>query len=118
MAADARAALAAGWSVVLDAAFLRPGERAEAEALARGVGVPFQGLWMEADPYVLRERLRSRTGDASDADEAVLETQLALDLGEIGWRRVDAAAPVGTQIFSLPRVGRVGVGGGAHDVSG
>jgi aminoglycoside phosphotransferase family enzyme/predicted kinase len=98
MAEEARAALRAGWSVVLDAAFLKPAERAEAEALAHVAGVPFQGLWLSADPSVLRARIRGRTGDASDADEAVLDTQLARGLGEIGWRRIDATTSCITQV--------------------
>jgi aminoglycoside phosphotransferase family enzyme/predicted kinase len=83
----ARDALAAGRAVVLDAAFLRPEERAAAEALAREAGVPFEGLWLEATPDVLRARVAARTGDASDADVAVLERQLAFDVGEISWTK-------------------------------
>jgi predicted kinase len=73
--------------VVLDAAFLDPGERAQAEALAQACGVPFEGVWMEAEPGVLRARMAARTNDASDANLEVLERQLALDVGEIRWRR-------------------------------
>ncbi len=69
----AREALRAGWPVVLDAAFLRREERAQAQALARTLGVPFAILHCEAPLTVLQERLRSRTGDASEADLAVLE---------------------------------------------
>ena len=83
----ARDALAAGSAVVLDAAFLRPGERDAAEALARDVGVPFEGVWMEAAPEVLRARVAARKDDASDADLNVLEAQLAFDVGEVRWRR-------------------------------
>ena len=90
MLAEARAALAAGASVVLDAAFLKPQEREAAEALGRELGAPFQGLWMQAPDDVLRRRLRARTGDASDADEAVLDSQMRHDLGEIGWRQINA----------------------------
>jgi hypothetical protein len=69
----ARIALRAGLPVVLDAAFLRRDERAAAAELARTLQVPFAILACEAPASVLRERLRSRTGDASEADEAVLE---------------------------------------------
>jgi len=65
--------LAAGWPVVLDAAFLRRGERDEARALARTWDVPFAIVDCEAPMEVLRERLRTRTGDASEADARVLE---------------------------------------------
>ena len=87
---EARAALGAGASVVLDAVFLRPQERGEAEALARRTGARFLGLWMEAPEDVLRARLRGRNGDASDADEAVLDVQLQAGAGDSGWRSIDA----------------------------
>lgn len=98
MQEEARLALAAGVSVILDAAFLRPFERADAAILAVQMGVGLEGRWMETPDAVLRQRLRARTGDASDADEAVLDRQLQLDLGEIAWRRVDACAPLERQI--------------------
>ncbi|WP_309246814.1 AAA family ATPase [Ramlibacter montanisoli] len=68
----ARIALRAGWPVVLDAAFLKREERSAARALADAEGVPFTILACEAPQAVLQERLRSRRGDASEADLAVL----------------------------------------------
>ncbi len=90
MVEEAGAALQAGVSVVLDAVFLRPQERQQAQALALRLQTPFHGLWMEAPADVLRERLKARLGDASDANEAVLDRQLQVGPGEIGWRRIDA----------------------------
>jgi aminoglycoside phosphotransferase family enzyme/predicted kinase len=84
--------LAAGRSVVLDATFIEETRRDEAEALARNAGAPFQGLWLEANGERLQERLASRRGDASDADETVLRAQQALDPGFIHWARLDAGA--------------------------
>lgn len=69
----ASALLAAGLPVVLDAAFLRADERAQARAVAEAAGVPFAILSCDAPIDVLRERLRARRGDASEADVAVLE---------------------------------------------
>ncbi len=97
MLKEARAVLRAGVSVVLDAAFLKPQERENAERLGRETGTPLHGLWMDAPGPVLQARLRGRAGDASDADECVLIQQLAIDLGEIGWRRIDATAPAHDQ---------------------
>jgi uncharacterized protein len=74
----ARVALKAGYPVVLDAAFLRRSERAQALALARELKVPFSIVNCEAPIPVLRTRLLARQGDASEADVAVLEHQQAI----------------------------------------
>ncbi|MEJ8837302.1 bifunctional aminoglycoside phosphotransferase/ATP-binding protein [Ramlibacter sp. AN1133] len=65
--------LAAGWPVVLDAAFLRRAERDEARALARTWDVPLEIVDCEAPLEVLRDRLRARVDDPSEADLSVLE---------------------------------------------
>ncbi len=72
----ARELLAAGWPVIVDAAFLRRAERAEFAALAAEFGVDFGILAAEAPPEELRRRLRARSGDASEATVAVLDRQL------------------------------------------
>ncbi|MCM2289893.1 MAG: AAA family ATPase [Sulfuritalea sp.] len=68
--------LAAGWPVIVDAAFLRRAERAEFAALAAEFGVDFGILAAEAPPEELRRRLQARSGDASEATVAVLDRQL------------------------------------------
>ena len=65
--------LDAGFPVVLDAAFLRRGERDQARALAASRGVRLVIQHCEAPLTVLHQRLRARQGDASEADGAVLE---------------------------------------------
>jgi aminoglycoside phosphotransferase family enzyme/predicted kinase len=82
---EARTALAAGRSVILDAVFLKPEERDAAEALAGEAGVAFDGLWLEVAPEVATQRLDARTGDASDADARVLQEQLTRDPGQVRW---------------------------------
>ncbi|MBY0337258.1 MAG: AAA family ATPase [Acetobacteraceae bacterium] len=86
LAAMARAAVAAGHAAIADAVFLRPGERARIAA----AGSPFDGLWLEAPLDLLRRRVASRTGDASDADIAVLEGAAARDAGDVTWTRLPA----------------------------
>ena len=70
----AREVLAAGWPVILDAAFLHRAERAQALNLAADLGVPFSIIDCQAPPQVLRERLQARRGDASEATVEVLDT--------------------------------------------
>ena len=75
----ARVALSAGWPVVVDAASLRRSERGAFAALAASLAVPFALLDCQAPLAVLRRRIRERSaqgGDASEADESVLEQLL------------------------------------------
>ncbi len=85
--ARAERVLRAGHSVVLDAVFARPDERAAAEALAHKVGVPFQGIWLDVPKDLAQQRVADRKGDASDATPAVVERQFDYDLGRIDWER-------------------------------
>jgi predicted kinase len=71
--------LQAGYPVILDATFLAREPRLQARALAASLGARFAMLHFEARPDILRERVRRRAqrdDDASDADLAVLESQL------------------------------------------
>ena len=71
----ARAALADGWTVIVDAAFLKRAERRTFAALADELGIPFDILACAAPVDALRERLAARRDDASEATAAVLEQQ-------------------------------------------
>ena len=74
----ARAILAAGLTVMVDAAFLKHAQRGMLRDLAEALRVPFVILTAQAPEEVLRQRVRARPGsDASEADIAVLEHQLA-----------------------------------------
>jgi aminoglycoside phosphotransferase family enzyme/predicted kinase len=72
----ARALLAAGWPVIVDAAFLRHAERSAFRALAEELGIGFAILAAEAPVEELRRRIEARSGDASEATVAILEKQL------------------------------------------
>ena len=89
----ARQGLAAGQAVVTDAVFSKPAERAAIEAVAGDFGLRFQGLWLEAAPEVMIERVTTRRGDASDATAEVVSQQLNYDIGTLSWWRLDAAGP-------------------------
>jgi hypothetical protein len=73
----ARTCVEAGFPAVADAAFLALEERDAFRALARRLGVPFAIAACEAPESVLRERIRARSGDASEATLEVLAHQLA-----------------------------------------
>jgi hypothetical protein len=86
MCAGADAALAAGYPVILDATFLDRGHRDQARQLAHRHGIALRMYWLDLPAPVLRQRIRERGaagGDVSDADLAVLESQLT------GYRRPD-----------------------------
>ncbi|MEW6163705.1 MAG: AAA family ATPase [Pseudomonadota bacterium] len=72
----AELALSAGWSAIVDAAFLKRAERAAFRALAARLGVPCTLLAPTATPAEMRQRLLARHGDASEATPAVLAGQL------------------------------------------
>ncbi len=70
-----------GRHVILDATFLRREQRDAARRLAEDRGTPWLILDFDAEPDVLRQRLRlrqrgARGDDASEADERILALQL------------------------------------------
>lgn len=78
----ARPALRAGYPVLLDATFLEADRRQSARDLAAELGVPFAILALEAPEATIRQWIRKRAKggtDASDADESVLDDQLATE---------------------------------------
>lgn len=81
--------LAEGGAVVADAVFDRPTDRDRIEKAARERGLPFLGVWLEADPVVLWQRVNERKGGSSDATVDILSRQLQRTANQIGWRRVD-----------------------------
>jgi predicted kinase len=93
LARDARAALAAGHSVLIDAVCARAEEREVFRALAESGGARFAGVWLEAPLSVRVDRIGTRQGDASDATDDVAARQEGIDVGDMRWRRVPAGGP-------------------------
>ena len=82
-----------GHGAIADAVYARSADREAIERAAEAARVPFVGIWLEAPASVLMARAERRRFDASDADAAVVRGQLAQEIGDIGWHRVDASRP-------------------------
>ncbi|MGO4910161.1 AAA family ATPase [Pseudorhodobacter sp. W20_MBD10_FR17] len=87
----ARTILATGHSVLLDATFLNPDHRRNADAVAQISGATLHRLWLDAPLHVLSDRVRARKGDASDADESVVLLQSGAATKPENWQVVSAA---------------------------
>ncbi|MDH5218337.1 MAG: AAA family ATPase, partial [Gammaproteobacteria bacterium] len=68
--------LDSGYPVILDATFQKIEQRMLFLSMAREKAVSFIILEFQADKDTLKQRIRARSGDASDADITVLEHQL------------------------------------------
>ena len=88
---QARLALSAGHSVVLDGVYAREAERRAIHALAQEVGISLEAIWLEGDQGLLKSRVASRVGDASDATPDVVDFQSRIDTGQIIWHRINAS---------------------------
>ncbi|WP_336036240.1 AAA family ATPase [Halobacterium yunchengense] len=64
----AAAAVRAGDAAVLDGTFQHRDLRDDAQAVGDDLGVPVTFVKVDCETDVVRERIRERTGDASDAD--------------------------------------------------
>ncbi len=85
-------ALDAGQTVVCDAVFAKPAERAAIEEAAASRSIPFSGLWLNAPAELLEKRVEQRSDlgtDASDADVGVVKQQLTYDLGDLDWLAIE-----------------------------
>lgn len=65
--------LQAGFSVIVDAAFLKQQEREQFKQLAEKLALPFAILNIHMDEELQKQRVRQRQNDASEADVSVLE---------------------------------------------
>lgn len=92
---QARRAIEAGYSVIADGVFAEVSERRAIQNLAKGLGVPFVGMWLQADQAVLEHRIIERRGDASDATLDVLHQQLRSPIRHLRWNVLDAGGTAG-----------------------
>jgi aminoglycoside phosphotransferase family enzyme/predicted kinase len=104
----ARLIIAQGFSVVVDAAFLREAQRDKLSAEAERIGADFRPVLLSAELDVRLDRIGSRKRDASDATSEVATQQDGYDIGQLSWSLVDASGPPEqtferSKIFLLPR---------------
>ncbi len=78
----ARGLIAAGFSVIVDAAFLRHAERESFRALAQEMAVPFVIASLQTDAAVLAERLAQRSRRGNDASEAGISVLQKLQVAQ------------------------------------
>lgn len=76
LAEKAGSLLTSGWSVIVDATFLKRRQREVFHRLAETCRVPFKILACAASTATLQQRIAERRGDASEATGEVLEQQL------------------------------------------
>ncbi len=108
----ARQVVAQGFSVILDAAFLRADERDELAAEARDMRAEFRPVFLDAELAVRLARIAGRRRDASDADAQVAAGQDSYDIGRLDWPVIDAS---GTPEQTLARsVAHLGIAGRAQ----
>jgi aminoglycoside phosphotransferase family enzyme/predicted kinase len=107
----ARAVLATGHSVIVDAVFGEPDARQAIQALAKDVGAAFHGIWLQADAEKLPDRVGARRNDASDATPEVVRMQVRSDPGPFSkeWTAVDAGGTVAESLVRARAV--IGIAG-------
>lgn len=105
IAARAATLLTAGRTVIADAVYGEPAQRAAIEAVARERRVPFRAVWLEAPEAALEARVAARRGDASDADLAVVRAQArSLDASAVAWPKVQAGRPLDEVAADVERI--------------
>jgi len=83
--------IAQGYSVIIDAAFLREAERDKLSMEAARLGADFRPIFLTAELDVRLSRVASRRHDASDATGEVARGQEDDDIGGLDWPLVDAS---------------------------
>ena len=101
-----RQVLAQGFSVVVDAAFLKESERRGLSKALETIDAEFRPMFLTAELDIRLNRIRSRRNDASDATPDIATGQEAYDIGEINWPTVDASgSPAQTLARARPVAG-------------
>jgi predicted kinase len=84
----------------VDAVYAAADQRAIVEKSAAVLGIPFRGLFLDAELATRIARIARRGADASDADAAIARQQEHYQVAISGWPRIDAS---GTSEETLAR---------------
>ena len=95
LAMMAKQVIEAGFPVVVDATFLERSQRQRFSQIAEMLGVPFMIIEFTASPEMLKQRIKQRTLDASEADVNVLQLQLQT-MEPISWDEQNYVIEAGT----------------------
>jgi len=95
LAVLAETALRSQCSVIVDATFISSFQRETMVRVGERLKLEFHGFWLDAPLTVLMNRIRSRSGDASDADVEVLHRQAVANRGIMEWALLDANKDLG-----------------------
>lgn len=93
--------LRSGHSVIADAVYGLPQERAGIEAAARFAGARFHAFWLQAPPEIVERRILARKNDISDATVAVLRLQEKNIAPPASWPRLDVSGTVEQSVGGL-----------------
>jgi len=97
-------AVGSQYPVIVDATFLSEDQRKRVAKIASNAGVRFFGFWLMAPVEVMRQRINLRSGDASDADTAVLDKQLKRPKGHIDWHAIDTNQDIEKTLIEIIRI--------------
>jgi aminoglycoside phosphotransferase family enzyme/predicted kinase len=90
IAEAAHSIAAGGQCVIADATYMDPAHRARLEAAL--AGLPFLGVWLDVPLPELERRVAARTGDASDADLAILRRAARAGASAGTWQAIDGTS--------------------------
>ncbi|MCP3054171.1 AAA family ATPase [Aurantimonas marianensis] len=104
LAEQAGAILPLGHGVVADAVFDRAPDRERIAGMGEGGSTPFLGLWLEAPPERLVERVAARRDDPSDATPEVVRDQLSRSRAPADWMHLSSVAEIGAVAEAARRI--------------
>jgi aminoglycoside phosphotransferase family enzyme/predicted kinase len=96
-------ALDCGCSVIIDAVLRDDAYRTLLRDHAQRAGACFQGFWLEASIDQIRDRVASRTGDASDAGVSVAQHQWETISAPSDWIKIQARGTLAETVDAISR---------------